>query len=148
MLWVQYLLLNLGVDIPIPMQMYCDNQVAIFIANESCVPWMYQTYWGWLSLHQNSLMKKQIGAWPINAQHLSFLFVSLTILLFFFVSLTPNSSYFKIQLSFIGDEDGDGDKELQALLHLLSPIEILVASADNIEIFIFCWVKMISVDID
>lgn len=50
MLWVQYLLSDLGVDIPTPMQMYCDNQVAIVIANESCVLWMYQTYWGWLLL--------------------------------------------------------------------------------------------------
>lgn len=38
MLWVQYLLRDLGVDIPTPMQMCCDNQVAIVIANESCVP--------------------------------------------------------------------------------------------------------------
>ena len=35
MLWVQYLLRNLGVDIPTPMQMYCDDQVAIFIGNNT-----------------------------------------------------------------------------------------------------------------
>lgn len=33
MLWVQSLLSDLGVVIPIPMQMCCDNQAAIFIAN-------------------------------------------------------------------------------------------------------------------
>ena len=33
MLWVPSLLCDFGVDIPIPMQRYCDNQTTIFIAN-------------------------------------------------------------------------------------------------------------------
>ena len=33
MLWVQSLLCDMGVSIPGPMDMYCDNQAAIFIAN-------------------------------------------------------------------------------------------------------------------
>jgi hypothetical protein len=33
MLWVCSLLRDLGIDIPTPMQMFCDNQAAIFIAN-------------------------------------------------------------------------------------------------------------------
>ena len=33
MLWVQSLLRDIGVDVSAPMQMLCDNQVALFIAN-------------------------------------------------------------------------------------------------------------------
>jgi hypothetical protein len=33
MLWVRSLLCDLGLDVPTPMQMHCDNQAAIFIAN-------------------------------------------------------------------------------------------------------------------
>ena len=33
MLWVCSLLRDLGIDVPTPMQMFCDNQTAIFIAN-------------------------------------------------------------------------------------------------------------------
>uniref|UniRef100_A0A2N9EWV2 Integrase catalytic domain-containing protein n=1 Tax=Fagus sylvatica TaxID=28930 RepID=A0A2N9EWV2_FAGSY len=33
MLWVHSLLCDLGIDVPTPMQMFCDNQAAIFIAN-------------------------------------------------------------------------------------------------------------------
>ena len=33
MLWVQSLLNYLGINVPIPMLMYCDNQTAISIAN-------------------------------------------------------------------------------------------------------------------
>jgi hypothetical protein len=33
MLWVRSLLRDLGIDVSTPMQMFCDNQAAIFIAN-------------------------------------------------------------------------------------------------------------------
>jgi hypothetical protein len=33
MLWVCSLLRDLGIDVPTPMQMFCDNQAVIFIAN-------------------------------------------------------------------------------------------------------------------
>ena len=50
MLWVPSLLRDFGVDIPIPMQRYCDNQTTIFIANNpvfhtySYAEISYQTY--------------------------------------------------------------------------------------------------------
>ena len=50
MLWVPSLLRDFGVDIPIPMQRYCDNQTTIFIANNpvfhtySYAEVSYQTY--------------------------------------------------------------------------------------------------------
>lgn len=33
MLWVHALLRDIGIDVSVPLEMYCDNQAAIFIAN-------------------------------------------------------------------------------------------------------------------
>ena len=60
MLWVQSLLRDLGGVIPIPMQMCCDNQAAIFIANNP----MFHEHTKHSGVHcyfiQDLLMKKLI----------------------------------------------------------------------------------------
>ena len=52
--WLSYLLSDFGIHLPLPVRLFCDNQVALH-HGESRISWVHETQWDWLPCGQNCL---------------------------------------------------------------------------------------------